>query len=330
MLLLYFKKNIIAFLLLVSVILNSSCKNKNGDSVTPQNNPTTIAILQFGSHPVIDTVTEGFEERINQIFKNIEIKKYNGNFDISTINILSEQMVASKADILVSVTTPASSMLVGANRGLKPLIFTFVSNPIDIGYSVPRGLKNTTGISDKVDCINTMRLIRDILPKAKRIGYLLTRNEANAISIYEDFKELESEYEMKIFTAEIGNSIDIRIAAESLITKNIDLFLFGGDNNIASSISVLVDVANGNNIPIIACDEQSIESGALIGYSVDYKSMGKRTAEICGLVVAGANPQDLPVEEFIASKLIINMKVAKQLGIILPESVLEKANRLLE
>lgn len=314
------KRIIYLFFILFIIISCNSNSSKNRQS----NNIKKISLLQLGKHPVIDEVVDGFEHRVIELYgKNCILKKYNGGFDIATVSNLSRQMVASNSDLLVSVTTPASAQLAGVNRGKLPLVFTFVSNPVDIGYT-EEGLKNTTGLSDKVDYEKTLQLIRNVLPKSQKIGYLITRSESNANEVLKGFKKYAPSYGFEIVVASITHPTDIRIATNSIASK-VDLFLFGGDNNIASSIEVLINSSKENNKPTFACDEQSIKRGAIAGYSVDYYLMGKETADICKRILDGEVADSIEVKNFKSSKLIINMESVNKLGIQIDSSIINQA-----
>lgn len=318
----------IKFLLGILILFLFVAGCSNNPSTSNSRKTYKIALLQLGTHPLIDLTITSFEKRINQLYgENAEIIKYNSNFDMATGSILANQMTASKADILVSVTTPSSGQLIGANRGTLPLVFTFVSDPKAIGYTIHGSLKNTTGLSDQVNYRQTLRMIRLFKPTAKKIGYILTRSEPNAVTIYEGFQSIASEEGFSLITATIGGSADVRMAAENLAT-NVDLFLFGGDNNVATSIDALINVAKSNGLPIFACDEESVERGALAAYSVDYRTMGKQTADISAMILGGINPENIPLEIFSGSRIVVNERMSKILGIEIPLDIKKDAYKI--
>jgi putative tryptophan/tyrosine transport system substrate-binding protein len=316
----------IGLALLIS-LLGSGCDK----APEPKGKVRKISLLQLGTHPVIDSVVAGFQQKAKALFGNdVQLTILNGNFDSMTLNTHARQMTSSDADLLVSVTTPATGTLVGVNRGYKPLVFSFVSNPKSVGYNGLGSLPNTTGLSDVVDYERTLKLIRAVLPKVTNIGYLITRSEENAQVVYEGFKEKASEYGFKLIVAGIGDERDVRDAAESLAPQ-VDIFLVGGDNILAKAINTLLTVAKSSSPPrpVFSCDEESIKSGAIAGYSVDYHTMGGRTAEICGLILGGADPNKMQVERFTANKLILNDGAAKTFNITFPADIRREAAEII-
>ena len=317
-------------LFIVLPIFCISCKDKTSDTSKVSFPESRIAVLQLGTHSVIDTVVKGLQDRTTELYgSNVNVKVYNANFDIAALSMLANQMVASKPSVLVGVTTPAAGQLVGANRGIYPLVFTFVSNPEDIGYFGKGSKPNVCGLSDKVEYKKTLSMIRHIMPDAKEIGYILTRSENNAVTIHKEFSEIAPDYAFTIKTVTINNSQDVRQAAE-LLVKSSDLFLFGGDNQIMSVINSLIDTANAHKIPVFACDEESVKKGAAAAYSVPYYEMGRRTADYCGLILSGANPDRVPVEVFTGTKLIINTLACQSLGLDIPQLLIDNADVLVK
>ncbi|MBG0775261.1 MAG: ABC transporter substrate-binding protein [Desulfovibrionaceae bacterium] len=296
----------------IFLVLAAGCAESGDEKAEPQRD---VALLQLGKHEVIDQVIKGTIDRLNEIYhENINIKIYNANFDMSTLDMQAKQMVASEPDVLVSVTTPATQALMGANRGTLPMVFTFVSDPSKVGYTHSDVPKNVTGISDQVNYSGTIKLIEMLLPGVKNIGYLVTRSESNAVSIQKAFEQHAHQRGLTLHTHLITRPSDVRVAAE-LIAPKVECFLFGGDNTIASKINVLINVAEGHGLPVFACDQKSVEQGALAAYSVDYLEMGHRTGEIVGLVLSGSRPETLEVEQKVAKKLVINKRAAKKLMI---------------
>lgn len=312
----------------IALLALGGCVPESSETQDHEATPS-IAILQYGTHPVIDAVVDGFRGRMQILFGDrATITSYNANFDLTTAGTLSKQMVVSDADILISVTTPASGQLIGANRGEKPLVFTFVSEPADLGYSGPGTLPSTTGLSDQVDYVGTLDLIRNFLPDARKIGYLLTRGESNALAVHRGFQSVALERGFEIVTATIGQATDIRPAAETL-APDVDLFLIGGDNTVASALDAVLNTALARNTPVFACDQESAVRGAIASLSVDYEGMGQRTADLCAILLAGADPNRIPVEQFVASRLIVNMKSASLIGLRVPENVVASADSLI-
>lgn len=314
---------LIIFFLLI-VVSGIGCRKKD----TSNQNLKKIALLQYGSHPVIDQVVKGFRDSIHTAYKDsLKVQYLNASFDMQTAGQLSRQAVSESFDLFVSVTTPATGQMIGADRGKIPLVFTFVSNPPDIGYTTQGSLKNVTGLSDQVDYESSLKLIRSLMPAAKNIGYLVTRSEANALAVLAGFEKAAPSFNFEIRKAEVNDPGDVRIAASALL-PHVDLFLFGGDNNVETAISVLISVARSKNLPTFACDEQSIERGAVAGYSVNYYDMGVKTASVAAKVLTGTSPENITVVLYKSSRLILNKKAAAQVGITFPDSLSHLAQRI--
>lgn len=315
------------FVATVFAVVLTSCSQQQ-QQPQGQAKPKRIAVLQLGKHSVIDKVVSGIEDRSKEIYgPKAHVEIYNANFNFNELSILANQMVASGPDVVVGVTTPASGELIGANRGALPMVFTFVSEPKDIGYTGPGTPPNTTGLSDLVEYKKTLAMIRNVMPNAKTIGYLLTKSENNAVTIHTEFEKLAPQFGFTIKTVTINSSQDVKQAAEMLV-GSVDVFLFGGDNTIASVLNNLIDTARAKRVPVFACDEESVEKGAVAAYSVPYYEMGRRTTDFCGLILSGATPAAIPYETWRGTKLVVNAKIASELGVTLPTFLVDIADRV--
>lgn len=319
-------RDVLRLVMATIVCLGAGC----GERPTSLQSAPKIAVLQYGSHEVIDEVAAGIEERYRTIYGNADgLSFFNGNFDDNTLQLLATQMVSSDAEVLIAITTPASQVLMGTNRGTKPFVFTFVSNAADLGYTGPGSLRNATGLSDHVAYQKTRRLIEQVAPEAKEVGYLLTQGETNAVAVHEGYLDAFAQSPLTIRTGTVTRATDVRLAAETL-APFVDCFLFGGDNTVKSELGALFDVAGRHALPVFASDETSVADGALAGYSVDYSGMGRRTLEIAALVAGGADPNKIPLEIFTADRLILNRNVAERLGFELDRELTSDASRVIE
>ncbi len=264
----------------------------------PQARSHRVAVVQLGVHPIINMVRDGLEKRLHELFgEDVSITLFNGNFDSSALQQGAIQAIGGNFDAVVPLTTPAAQAVVAVRDGRTPIVFSFVTEPASLGYFGPGSLPKITGLADNVPYDQMLRLIRDVFGRDVTIGYLLTTSEANAITIHAEFAKRAATYGLRLVTANITSTADVQQAASAL-AGTADAFLVGGDHTVVSAVDALLTVAQAHGKPVFACDRSSIEKGAVAGATVDYGSMGERTAEIVAFVLAGANPERLPVEIF--------------------------------
>ncbi len=308
---------------LMFLLLASGCNGKEATSSALGE----IHVIKIGDHSTIDALMDGFQGKVDEAFsKRVKVVVHNMQFNLSGVNSLAEQVVRSRPRIIVPISTPVTMAVLAQSRGDIPVVFTFVTDLGAIGYKGPHSIKKATGLSNRVDYLGMVHLLASALPRAKRIGFPITRSERNAQVIFDGFRAAGSK-QFQFQEGYVTSSADVRAVGEQLARQN-DLILFGGDNNIAKSISSLLEVASALKKPVFACDSESIKRGAVAGYSVDYRAMGIRTAEVCQEILSGKDAESIPAETFSRSKLYVNAIAAQKLGIVIPPELLAHAEVL--
>ncbi len=293
--------------------------------------PSMVALLHPGSHPVIEDVVRGFRSRLDELYApgDVNLVLFNAGFDTLELRRLSDQAVRSDADVLVSISTPASSALLERNRGARPLLFSFVTDPGALGYAGPGSLPNATGLSNRIAYGRTLDLILTVIPDAETVGYFFTEDERNARAIHQGFVEAAPAHGMQIRSAVVAGPEELTEAAEAM-APNVDVFLFGGDNSLGNSIGDVLTTGKRHGVPVFGNEQESVEGGAVGAWSVGYEAMGRRTADLAAAILGGARPDRMPVEVFSSDHLILNREAARYFDLTLPESLLRAAHRIID
>lgn len=261
-------------------------------------NAVRVAVLQWGTHPIIDSVRSGVTTRLRELLDtSVDITEFNGNLDQTTMRQAATQAVAGGFDVLIPITTPASQALVANHDGETPVVFTFVTDPSTLGYTRVGSLGPVTGLQDDVPYEIMVEALLSMVGKGSNIGYLKTKGEANAETIHREFERLTRAAGITLKVAEISGGGDVRQAAQT-IAPNVDAFLIGGDHTVVSASDALLSVAIDFNKPVFSCESDAVKNGAVLGAAVDYDLMGRRTAEIAMMILGGAEPSRLPIEVF--------------------------------
>lgn len=306
----------LAIIILVSLTLSSRSISKE---VTKQREGKwRIGLLQYGNHPVLDSVEKGIKERLRGLYgEGVEVQSFNGNFDNSALRHYAEKLQSGPYDVVVAISTPASLAYQGTNNGSKPFVFTFVSNPAQIGYTQQGSIKNATGLSNQTDYRGTLQLMKTINPKGKVYGYLVSSREPNAVFIKDNFMKTGKDYGIRFKVAEIVQESEVGIVAEKLATS-VDGFLIGGDHHVVKASKALVRVADFHSIPVFSVDGSTLENGVVAASTIDFYKMGERTAEYVAFILSGVSSEALPLEKYDVFKIMLNRKALIQRGLTWP------------
>jgi putative ABC transport system substrate-binding protein len=294
-----------------------------------------IGMTQIVSHPTLDVAREaiieglkmeGFEEG-----KNIEIDFQNAQGDMSIATSIGQKFANDKKDIVISITTPVSQAMAKTNPD-RPIVFCLVTDPVGSGLlknpDAPEG--NVTGVHDFYEIDNHLNLIKELLPNAKTIGLLYNAGEANSIALVVNSEKPKAEaMGFKVVEATASNSSEVLAAVQSLVGR-VDVISITTDNTIVSGLEAVLKVADENDIPVVVCDVDSVERGALAAYGMNNVSMGNKAGAMAAAILRGTPVSEIPVDTATDYELMINLKAAAAQGVTVPEALLAKAVKIIE
>jgi putative ABC transport system substrate-binding protein len=173
-----------------------------------------------------------------------------------------------------------------------------------------------------------VKLITEVFGGKARIGMLYNPNEANSVFALNTMKSLLQGAQAQLIPATVAKESDVARAAAEL-AKGVDVIFVGGDNTVAGAIAAVLKAAKDKKVPVFAGDSGSIAAGAIAGVSVDYKKLGRLTAEVVGQVLAGGEPRTIPRVTLSGDRLIVNASAAKNWPFQLPAGVIQKADEVI-
>lgn len=324
------KKFLSAVLVLALVMSTMSGCAKKDDMIT-------IGIAQFAPHPSLDNCREGFLAGLAEAGyvdgENIKVIYENAQADGSMVNQIATDFVAKKVDLICAIATPMAMGAYGVAKDTDiPVIFTAVTDPVKAELAkadkTPNG--NTTGTSDKLPVEEQLKMIRKILPNAKKLGIMYTTSEVNSISAIEEYKEAASIYGFEIVESGISTSADIPLAADSLLEK-VDCITNLTDNTVVTSLPIILEKAAAKNIPVFGSEVEQVKIGCLASMGLDYVELGKKTGSMAAAILKGEKKaSEMNYEEISEYSFYGNTAVAKNLGITLPEELTSSAKELFD
>ena len=134
---------------------------------------------------------------------------------------------------------------------------------------------------------------------------------------------------IEVKEATVAYSSEVMHGAQSLVGR-VEAIYIPTDNTIMSAYGAVVQVAEENKVPLFTGEASALETGGIGTVGIDYFNLGKQTADMADRVLNGSKPAEMPIEEQKDPQLIINKAGAERLGITIPDSVLGKANQVIE
>ena len=294
----------------------------------------TIGISKIVSHPALDDVEKGIQDELNnQGYTDVKYDLQNANGDVNAAKQIAIKFKNEKVNIAVGIATPTSQALVGTLKDI-PVIFTAVTDPVSAGLvsSIKKGEKNVTGISDMTPVKEQIELLLKV-KKIKRLGHVYTSSEANAVRLAEIARDSCKELGIKFVETTVTNSAEVKQAVQSII-RRIDAIYISTDNTVVSALGAVTEEAMKRKIPIISADPSSAESfDILAAWGFDYYKMGRATGKMIIEILNGEKTEDIPTRFMTDPSdvdLLINLDVAKKLGLKFPDNIIKVANKVVE
>ncbi len=279
-----------------------------------------IGITQIIEHPSLDAARKGLEKALQKnLGKKVKIEHQSAQGDFGTAQLIAKSYVNSKKDVIVAISTPSAQAALNATKQI-PIVYTAVTDPKIAGLSG----KNITGTTDMSPLEEQLNLLKNLLPKAKKVGFLYNPSEQNSVSLLKQFAILAKERQLQVIEKGVNTVNDMNLALNSLLGQ-VDVLYIPTDNLVTSSESLLIQQANRKNVPVIASVESSVKKGALATVSIDYEKLGYQTGERILEILKGKSPNQIKVEGLRETTLVINERIAKKYGISVKQEVFKGA-----
>jgi putative tryptophan/tyrosine transport system substrate-binding protein len=246
---------------------------------------------------------------------------------------LADEIVHLNPSVILA---PGSGPAVAARKATAkiPIVAPALADAEHLGLiatqSRPGG--NVTGISPYVAGLpaKQLELAREIVPGAGNIGVLANLVDAKAPPQLQELKSAGLESGIKVIAAEADTPDDLDGAIKMLVGHGIDVMIVLQTSMLLSERRKIAALAVAARIPTVYGYRQHVDSGGLISYGVDLRACFTRAAYFVDKILRGIPPGDLPVEFPTKLELVINLKVAKALGLTIPPLVLSRADEVIE
>jgi putative ABC transport system substrate-binding protein len=286
-----------------------------------------------GNPPMFAAFREGLHDLGYVEGRNLVIDARWGEGSNERLEQLAVELVKSKPDIIVTQGGPATHPVIRAGATM-PVVFGYSGDPVEAGLisSLARPGRNFTGVTFlSFDLVGKrIELLKEVMPELKRIAILANpqhpgeQGERHAAQAAAKTLGISFQY----FQAQNAEQLEGALAA---ILKSrseaVDVF---PDALMVRNRERIAEFAKKYRIPAISGWAQFAEGGNLMSYGPNLRDMYRRLATYVDKVVKGAKPADLPVELPTTVELVVNMKTAKALGIKIPQSILLRADKVIE
>jgi ABC-type uncharacterized transport system substrate-binding protein len=297
--------------------------------------PAIIGVLGSGSaHSsafLIDAFKAGMNENGLTEGRDYVLDVRWAEGDYSRFAALASELLERKSSVII-VTTIAAARAAQQVAPATPLVMTGLIDPVGVGLiaSLARPGNNTTGISNMIQDMSAkgLELILEIAPTAKSIAALFNPNNPGSRLILEDVRSQATKLGMTIQPIEFKGSAGLDATLETAAGR--DALLVVADSTLLDLGERIAGLALRHRLPTFSSIPEFTDAGVLVGYGPSRRDSYRRAATYVKMVLEGAKPADIPVEQPTVIELSINMQTARALGIVIPGALLARAERVIE
>ncbi|MFH1153051.1 MAG: ABC transporter substrate-binding protein [Pseudomonadota bacterium] len=282
--------------------------------------------------PSLDPTLEGFKAGMTEL-GYIEGKTiryiYDGpTTDMGNLPAAARALTEAKADLILSITTPATKAAKQATRSSRlPVVFAVVTDPVggDIVETIQHPGGNITGVAFGIAEARRLEWLLRIAPRIRQIYVPYNPKDKSPVLALKMVRKAAEKLGVKLITREVNDPETLDDAVTN-IPAQADAVFHLPDSLIGTRLSDLTAAAGKRNLPISAANILDVKNyNMLTGYGFDQHLCGRQAARLVDQIFKGTRPMDLPVEtaEFY---LAINLKIAKSIGLDISEEILRQAD----
>jgi putative ABC transport system substrate-binding protein len=301
--------------------------------------PTKVRIGYLSGNPPSDTegAFDAFRTKLHALGYSegqnllIEARYADGRYE--RLPQLAADLVRLKVDVIFAYGTPGSLAAKNATKTI-PIVFAPVSDPVLAGLVAtlthPGG--NLTGVTLNNPELSAKRvsLLKEAVPAASRMVVLANPDFAPSPSLVAETRRGAQALRMEMQVLEVRKPQELAKAFATMTAAKTHAAVVLPDPMFIAERRRIVELAAASRIPAMYHLRQFVEAGGLMSYGADYVEAFQQGALLVDKILKGAKPADLPVEQPWRFALVINRSTAKALGLAIPQSLLLRADQLVE
>ena len=245
--------------------------------------------------------------------------------------VLAADLVKRHPEVIFAPPSPAALAASRATRTI-PVVFSMNADPVKLGLvsNLARPGGNVTGVTYTFDSIAPKRveILKLLLPTAKRVGVLFDPSDLGAQADVRSLEEMKARLGVSVVPEAVRSSQELDGAMEKLLAQAPDAILIIG-TLLFNLRRRVYERASAKRTPVTGAS-LAAEDGALFAFGFSLDERIRRGAYYVDRILKGAKPGELPVEQLSKLELVVNLRVAKSLGIEIPAAALLRADRVIE
>ena len=283
--------------------------------------------------PYFEAVIQGFKELGYVDGQNIMLEHRFPNEDPEKFRSMAAELVALKPEVILAAGGPASIAAKNATTSI-PVVFAVVPDPVGnkLVNTLARPGGNVTGLTNfGVQLIaKRMEYLKEAIPRLTRVAVLVNPNAQSSRQYFEDSEAAAAKLQLNIQRFEAQSLADLELIFDAMVKARMQAVSVTPDGLFFQFRTVIGRLMLARRLPSCVYSREILEGGALLSYGADHRGIFRRATVYVDKILKGTKPADLPVEQPAKFEMVVNMKTAKALDIKIPQSIVVRADTVIE
>lgn len=292
-----------------------------------------VDFVEYVETPNVELAREGLLDGLREggfaEGAGFEVRRRSAQGDIATLAAIVDAAVSEESDLIVTSTTPALQAALRRGRD-HSIVFTLVASPIlaGAGTSDTDHLPNVTGSYVAAPHAQLVAILRELMPKARRIGTLFVPSEVNSEYFRADLEKEAAAAGLELVAIGVNSTGEVADATMALCQRGIDAICQISDNLSGASFSSIAMAADRSRVPLFSFAAGHVRSGALMTLSADFRDNGRESGLMAARVLKGESPAGIPFAPVARFRLSLHPARAAEYGIAFPQALLDRADEV--
>lgn len=304
--------------------------------VQPTGKVARIGVLSPAS-PGADAARGVFLQRLNELGwvagQNLTFETRYAEGDLARLADLAAELVQLKVSVILAFGTPASFAAKRATTTIPIVIFA--GDPVGTGLvgSLARPGGNLTGLTQEAGLeifAKRLELLKEVAPKTSRVGIVWNPTSPAEARVRDANLESARSLGLTLMPLDVRSAADFEGAFTRASRERADALAIAENALNVEHRHLIVRFATKNRLPTVFGERASVDAGGLMSYGADFADILRRAATYIDKILKGVKPSELPVEQPTRFELVINVRVAKALGLTIPPTLLLRADQVIE
>jgi len=288
-----------------------------------------VLAAPYANAPANEGLREGLRELGYVEDESIAVERRSAGTQ-EELRSAAADLVRQEVNVIVVFSTPAARVALDATT--VPVVF-LVGDPVSTGLaaSLARPAGNATGVSLIYAELNTKRLeiLQRLVPGAQRIGCLLNSSNPASVLQFEATQKAARSLGLQLIKLDARNAAEVDAAVLSLSHSAVDGILVTGDLLLFANNARFASVMREARLPAVFPSKEWHTDDVLLTYGPNLREAGRRMAVYVDKILQGAKPADLPIEQMSMYELVIDLRVARDLSLEVPQDLLLSADEVI-